>query len=287
MGRELDASRNEVESLRGKLKASQVKRRELSEKLLEISDNSSSNEANIEALAEGVEKVNDEKLNLRRELEGLTIRMSQELEARIAIEDLIKERDQEIIKSKWEKDTMHENLIAEIEEKENLKLDLELASSLKENLSKHNGDLVKKITEANEKLEKFVKSSTMLEEQIQSQRMKGDIFGLSFHTTKKGECSGTKSNYTKNKTAPKVNKTTDKKVFKPVCFVCRKPGHTANVYRDKPTEMQITILMIGMYLESLKAITSHVECMGIEMLSADMEQKILYHTCILDQMVTK
>lgn len=76
MVREIEASRNEIESLRGKLKISQAKRRELSEKLLEISDNSSSDEASIEALADEVEKVNDEKLNLRRKLEGLTIRMS-------------------------------------------------------------------------------------------------------------------------------------------------------------------------------------------------------------------
>lgn len=68
MVRELEASKNEIESFRGKLKVSQVKRRELSKKLLEISDNSSSDEANIEALADEVEKVNDEKLNLRREL---------------------------------------------------------------------------------------------------------------------------------------------------------------------------------------------------------------------------
>lgn len=120
-------------------------------------------------------------------------------------------------------------MIAEIEEKENLKLDLELASSLKKNLSKHNEDLVKKITEANEKLEKFIKSSTMLEEQIQSQRMKSDISGLDFHTTGKGESSGTK-----NKIAPKFNKTIGKKVFKPICFVCHKPSHTANVCRNKP-----------------------------------------------------
>lgn len=100
MARELEASRNEVETLRVKLKASLVKRRELTKQMLEISDNSSSNEANIDALAEEVKKLNSEKLNLRREVDGLTIRMSQELEARRAAEDLIKEIDHEISKIK-------------------------------------------------------------------------------------------------------------------------------------------------------------------------------------------
>lgn len=76
IARDLEASRNKLETLRVKLKASQVKKRELIEQLLEISDNSSSDEANIDALAEEVEKLNSEKLNLRREIEGLTICMS-------------------------------------------------------------------------------------------------------------------------------------------------------------------------------------------------------------------
>lgn len=100
---------------------------------------------------------------------------------------------------------------------------------MKENLSKNNKDLVKKLTKANEKLEKFIKSSTMLEDQIQSQKIKGDISGLGFHTTEKGESSGIK-----NKMASKVNKTTSKKVFKPIFFVCHKPGHIASVCRNKP-----------------------------------------------------
>lgn len=204
--------------------------------MLEISNNSSSDEANIDALSEEVEKLKGEKLNLRRELEGLTIHMSRELESKKAAEDLIKAKYQEILKIKWERDTMHEDLIAEIEEKENLKLDLELASSLKENLSKHNEDLVTKPTEANEKLENFAKSSTMLEEQIQSHRMKGDISGLGFHTTEKGESFDTQRNYPKNKNASKVNKTTSKKTFKPVYFICYKPSHTARVCKNKPME---------------------------------------------------
>lgn len=76
---------------------------------MEISDNSSSDEANIDALAEEVEKLNGEKLNLRKELEALTTRISQELEARRADEDLIKERDHEIAKIKQENATLHEH----------------------------------------------------------------------------------------------------------------------------------------------------------------------------------
>lgn len=76
MARELEASKNDLKNLRVKLKASQVKRKELTEQLLEIYDNSSSNEANIDALAKVVENLNGEKINVRRELEGLTICMS-------------------------------------------------------------------------------------------------------------------------------------------------------------------------------------------------------------------
>lgn len=52
------------------------------------------------------------------------------------------------------------------------------------------------------------------------------------------------------------------------------------------TEMQSTILMLGMCPINFKVIDSHVECMDIDQLSADMEQIILYHICIQDQMVT-
>lgn len=184
-------------------------------------------------LAEEVEKLNGEKLNLRRELESLNICMSQELEARIEAEHLIKERDHDITKIKRENATLREHLNSEREEKENMQLDLDLASSLRENMSKHNEDLTKQLTETSEKLDKFFKSSILLEEKIQSQRMKGDISGLGFHTTKKGESSGTMSNNPKNKSSPKINNPTSK-VFKPVCFVCHKLGHTANVCRNKP-----------------------------------------------------
>lgn len=109
---------------------------------------------------------------------------------------------------------MHEHLNVEREEKENLQLDIELASSLRENLSKHNEDRTMQLTEANGKLEKFNKSSILLEEQIQSQRMNVDTSGLGFHTSEKVESSGTKSNTLKNKSAPKVKKPTGKKVFK-------------------------------------------------------------------------
>lgn len=44
---------------------------------------------NIDALVEEVEKLNGEKTNLRREMEALTIRMSEELEARRKVEDQI------------------------------------------------------------------------------------------------------------------------------------------------------------------------------------------------------
>lgn len=73
---------------------------------MDITDNSSFDEANIDALVEEVVKLNGEKLNLRRELE-----------ARWAVEDLIKERDHEIAKIKQENASFHERWHEEKEEK--------------------------------------------------------------------------------------------------------------------------------------------------------------------------
>lgn len=92
--------------LRVKYKASLAKRRELAEQLMELSESSSSEEANTDALANEVEKMNDEKSNVRRELEALTIRMSQKLEASRTVEDKIKEKDHEIFKLKQEVGTL-------------------------------------------------------------------------------------------------------------------------------------------------------------------------------------
>lgn len=106
--------------------------------------------------------------------------------------------------------------------------------SLRQTLTKHNEDLTKELTEANGKLEKFNKSFSMLDEQIQSQRMKGDTSRLGFNTSEKGESSGTRRNMHKGKTTPKANKPTGKKSFKPICFIYHKPGHISNVCRSKP-----------------------------------------------------
>lgn len=65
---------------------------------MELSEKSLAEEANIGALSNEVEMLNDEKLNLRRELEVLTIRMSQELESTRTTEDKIREKEHEIFK---------------------------------------------------------------------------------------------------------------------------------------------------------------------------------------------
>lgn len=84
---QLGESEEALGELRVTYKASLAKRRELVEQLYELSEISSSEEANIDALVNEVENLNDDKSNLRRELEALTIRMSQELEAKRIAED--------------------------------------------------------------------------------------------------------------------------------------------------------------------------------------------------------
>lgn len=79
-----------------------MKRREHAEKLMELSENSSVDEANMEVLIVEVNKLNESNSNLRKELEGLTIRMCQELENQRKVEDLVKERDHEISKPEQE-----------------------------------------------------------------------------------------------------------------------------------------------------------------------------------------
>ncbi|XP_057860638.2 uncharacterized protein LOC131069293 [Cryptomeria japonica] len=107
-------------ALRVNYKSSLVKRRELAELLFELSENSSSEEANIDALANEVEKMNDEKSNLRRELE-----------ARRTVEDKIREKEHEIFKLKQEVGTLTAYLQEEKEEKEELKANLDMAITKK------------------------------------------------------------------------------------------------------------------------------------------------------------
>lgn len=104
---------------------------------------------------------------------------------------------------------------------------------LRESLMKRNEDLTKELVDANEKLAKFNKSSTMLDEQIQSQRMNGDTTRLGYNTFEEGESPSTKDNMHEGKPTPKIHKPTGKKSYKPICFHCHKPKHTANVCRSK------------------------------------------------------
>lgn len=107
-----------------------------------------------------------------------------------------------------------------------------MAMSLRENLMKKNKDLTKELVDANKKLAKFNKCSTMLDEQIQSERMKGDTTGLGYTTFEKGESSGTKDNMEEGICVPQIQKPTGKKSYKPICFNCHKLGYTANVCRS-------------------------------------------------------
>ncbi|XP_059078096.1 uncharacterized protein LOC131876670 [Cryptomeria japonica] len=190
---------------RVKYKASLAKRRKLAKQLYELSESSSSEEANMDALVNEAEKLNDDKSNLRREIEALTIRMSQELEARRTVEDKIREKENEIFKLNQEVGT----LTAYLQEKKEVKADLDMAMSLRERLMKKNQDLTKELVDANELLFKFNKRSTILDEKIQSQRQKGETQGLGYTTFQKGDSSDTKNILHEEKFAPKTKVNTD------------------------------------------------------------------------------
>lgn len=139
----LAESEEALGELRVKYKDSLAKRRELAEQLYEISENSSFEEANIDALANKVKNMNDDNSNLSREMETLSIWMSQDLEARRATEDKIKEKDHEISKLNGEISDLHAHLHEEKEEKEKIQVDLDMTMSLRESLMKKNEDLTK------------------------------------------------------------------------------------------------------------------------------------------------
>lgn len=100
----------------------------------------------------------------------------------------------------------------EKEEKEEIK-ELDMEMSLRETLMKRNEDLTKELVDANEKLAKFNKSSTMLDEQIQSQRMNSDTTGLGCNKFEKCESLDTKDNMHEVKPSPKIHKPTGKKSY--------------------------------------------------------------------------
>lgn len=71
----------------------------------------------MDALVNKVEKINDDNSNLRKELEALTIKMSQEMEARRTTEDKIREKEHEIFKLNQEVGTLTGYIQEEKEEK--------------------------------------------------------------------------------------------------------------------------------------------------------------------------
>lgn len=128
---------------------------------MEFTESSSSDEANIDALVNEVDKLNDDKTNIRRKLEALTIRMSQEFEERRTTKDIIKDKDHEILKMNQEIGNLHAQLH---EEKEEIQDDLDMAMSLRESFRKKNEELTKEMADANEILAKFNKSTAMIDE---------------------------------------------------------------------------------------------------------------------------
>lgn len=140
---------------------------------------------------------------------------------------------------------------------------------------KKNEDLTKELVDANETLAKFNKISTMLDEQIQLQRMKGETQGLGYTAFEKGEPSGTKDNIEEGKSTPKIQKSTSKKPYKPVCFNYHKSGHTANVFRYNIVDGFIDLMPIKVTnLEPLMDISTLSTCMDVDLLNASMEQII-------------
>lgn len=213
-----------------KYKASQAKRREHTEKLMELSENSSANEVDMEALIAEVNKLNESNSNLRKELEGLTIWMFQEIENRRKTKDLVKERDCEISKLKQEMSALNAQLYARKVEKEDMQGELNTAISKNENLLETNAAISKELSKSKKILAKFSKSTVKLEQKLESTRPVKNTNGLGFSGHEEGESSGTNAEASKKQ--PTLKGKGNQK-FKPICFNCLKEGHTANVCRSK------------------------------------------------------
>ncbi|XP_059077972.1 uncharacterized protein LOC131876559 [Cryptomeria japonica] len=106
LSNQLAKTKEALDTLKGKYKDSLSKRRDFAEQLMEFTESNYFDEENTDALVNEVEKLNDDKANVRRELESLTIRMSQELEARRTTEDKIREKEHEIFKLNLEIGTL-------------------------------------------------------------------------------------------------------------------------------------------------------------------------------------
>lgn len=180
-----------------------------------------------------MEKLNESKANLRKELEGLTIRMSQKLENKRKVEDIMKDKEHEISKLKQEISTITAYLQEGKEEKEEIQVDLNVAISQNETLMKNNDALSKKLSKTMEILAKFNQSATKLDQKLETMKPSKDNSRLGFSAYEEGETSGTKTGVPKEQLKPKINRSKGKQNFKPVCFNCLKEGHTANVCRSK------------------------------------------------------
>lgn len=106
----------------------------------------------------------------------------------------------------------------------------------------------------------------MLDEQIESQRMKGETQGLGYTTYEKGNSSGTKDVMEEGKSAPKIQKTTSKKVQKPIyLIVLSQDTLLMFVETDLVLLMVIDLIPIkDINLEILICIATLATCMGKE-----------------------
>lgn len=193
---------------------------------MELTKNSSSNEADMVVLVEEVEKLNESNANLRRELEGMAIIMCQELEKWRKAEHLVKDKDHEISKLKQEISALTAHLQESKVEKEEMQGELNMAISKNATLKESNVSISKELTESKEILAKFNKSTVKLEQKLESTKPVKNTAGLGFSSYEEGETYGTKFGQSKKELAPKDK---GKEKFKPVCFNCLKEGHTGNI----------------------------------------------------------
>ncbi|XP_057828876.1 uncharacterized protein LOC131040020 [Cryptomeria japonica] len=204
----LAESEKAYDELKVKYKESLTKRRELTEQLMEITENNSFDEADMGALVEEVEKLKKSKENLRRELEALTIRMIQELENHKKAEDLVKDKEHEIFKLNQEIGT--------------------LTAYLQEDLSKE-------LAETKEIFAKFNQSTTKLDQHLESMKSSRDTTGLGYSTQVEGESSGTKTDAPKGKPVPvnankrKEKEDVEQELIKYLCDNDRSPTNIKSV----------------------------------------------------------
>lgn len=206
---DLKAAQDIIQALQENLTIARNKRRELCEKMQNENDGK-------ETLSDLMNKLKQENMTTKNEMQDMTMRFCKEIEDRKKNEEDLTRRLN---------DAANENTRLSYEN-DMLKTDLMHAQNNSNELMRQKGILEGEMDTANQHKEKFKKSSEELGDLLKNQKLNGDTNGLGFEA---GENSGTAN--TQDQGKPVRQPTAYK--FNGKCFNYNKYGHRANQCRSR------------------------------------------------------